>query len=174
MKFGWRYFIAAFICGVATGTKWVGLFFFITISSYILWGFFTKRIDLKKALLVALLFVVIMALAVLASNPILIYESVRESYARCFEVQQRAIKLGYEILYERGLGITNRLSKIYYAHSIVLLLAVFGLIWGIVRNRNRLLNVIILTWAFPFFIYLAFFIALKYQYLMPVYSRFRP
>ena len=87
LSFGKFFWLAAMATGLAVGTKLIGLFFFITIPTYIAWGFFTKRINLRRALVVAGLFVLIMVVTVVATNPLLL---VPEGRARIFATQQRA------------------------------------------------------------------------------------
>jgi hypothetical protein len=67
LRFGKNFYLAAVACGLAVGTKLIGLFFFLAIPVYLSWGLYHKRILLKKAALLALLFVGLMCLTVVVT-----------------------------------------------------------------------------------------------------------
>jgi hypothetical protein len=167
-KFSWNFYFAAMFCGFATGTKWTGLFFFLTIPVYIIWAWSAKKISLKKAAISALGFVGTMLLSVLASNPILIYPHIRSAYYDIFIWQSDVLSSGYEVLYDKGLSHVVGLLDQYYGQAVFYLVVIAGVIWGIVKDKRRLLNVLILTWVLPYFLYQTFFVAVKYQYLIPL------
>lgn len=72
----WRYthffFLAAFTSGVAAGIKYLGLFFVLTIPMYLIWGVFRRQISGKKAALKALLFLLVMGVTFVLTNPLLL------------------------------------------------------------------------------------------------------
>ena len=72
LRFGRNFFLAAAACGLATGIKYFGLYFFMAIPIYLVWGIATHRVAWKRAILYAGLFVVVMAAALVASNPLLL------------------------------------------------------------------------------------------------------
>ena len=69
LKFGINFRLAAVACGLAAATKVLGLFFFITIPVYILIGIQQKKISWKQALPAAIIFVALLALVIVASDP---------------------------------------------------------------------------------------------------------
>lgn len=166
-KFGRNFYWAAFSTGLATGTKILGVYFFLTIPVYLLIGYFSKRINFKKGLTLAFAFVGIMALTYLVVNPTLIYADVRAKYLETFAWQSGVVAQGYEVQYARGPASWGVLFE-YFGASWYLLLSLGVLIYGVFRAKNRMLYIIILTWAVPFGIYTLFFTALKFQYLIPI------
>jgi hypothetical protein len=102
LSFGKFFWLAAVATGLAVGTKVIGLFFFISVPTYIAWGFFTKRITMRRAILVAALFVLVMVVTVVATNPLLLMP---EGRARIFATQQRqqaAMSSGWAVAYTKG------------------------------------------------------------------------
>jgi len=166
-KFGWNFYLGAVFCGFATGTKWTGLFFFLTIPVYIIWAWSAKKITLKKTVISALGFVGTMLLSVLISNPTLIYPNIRAAYYEIFVWQSDVISSGYEVFYDKGFSHVVGILDQYYGQLAFYLVVIAGVIWGIAKDKRRLLNVLILTWFLPYFLYQTFFVAVKYQYLIP-------
>mgnify|MGYP000925134360 FL=1 len=87
LRFGKHFLIAAALTGCATATKLMGVYFFLTIASLLVMGFVTKKVPFKKLLTSALLFLGIMGLAYLVSNPFLASYWAREEYKLIFNKQ---------------------------------------------------------------------------------------
>jgi hypothetical protein len=167
-KFSRDFYLAALFCGFATGTKWTGVFFFLTIPTYIIWALIEKKISLRISVVSAIGFIGVMLGGILISNPILIYANVRTAYYDKFLWQGEAISTGYEILYARGVDQIINVIQQHYGYLIFYIIVLVGLLWGIIKNRSRLLNILLLSWVIPYLIYLTFFVAVKFQYLLPV------
>jgi hypothetical protein len=165
--FGKFFKLAALACAFATGTKTIGLFFFLTIPSYLIWGWWVKRINLKQMLLAGLTFVVILAAGIVISNPQLLFETPRNGIIFTLKAQSSFISSGFEVLYARGLSAAAPGLKRYFGGFIFLGLAFLAPIFGMIKNRNRLLHFLILTWSLPLSIYVIFSIIFKFQYFLP-------
>ena len=175
LNFKVNFYLAAVACGLAVGTKLIGLFFFITIPTYILWGMFTKRIDLRRATLMALLFVAIMSATVVISNPLLLHPEGRSRIIATQQRQQAAMSFGWQVAYDRGPASWFGVILEYYGQWFFILLAFAAAILGAIRSSRRLLYVLILTWVVPFALYVLFFIAIKPKHFfipmaLPLYS----
>jgi 4-amino-4-deoxy-L-arabinose transferase-like glycosyltransferase len=72
LRFGRNFILAAAFCGVAVGTKYLGVFFVFAIPLYLVWGSLTHKIHWKRSLGLGALFVGVMAAAVVVSNPLLL------------------------------------------------------------------------------------------------------
>lgn len=81
-RFGWYYYIAAAFTGVAVGTKYQGLFFALTVPLLLLDGLWWKRLTIRAALGHAIGFVLVMALFVIVSNPLLLLPMERAEILR--------------------------------------------------------------------------------------------
>jgi hypothetical protein len=169
LRFGRNFHYAAIACGLAAGTKLLGLFFFITIPTYIAWGYFSKKIDLKTSLIRAVQFVAIMVGTFFLVNPQFFYAGPRNTALSTMQGQAEAMAFGWDIAYTKGLAAWLGSITLDYGEWFMLGLALAILIWGAVRGPNRLLNTLTLTWVLPFSLYLFSFIVIKpFHFFLPV------
>ncbi len=168
LHFGKNFYFTAAMCGISAGTKGIGFYFFLTIFVYLVIGFFRKRIPLRKTFFSAVVFIAVMAGSYLLVNPTLIYASVRRDYFKIMAEQVVFLSQGYDIAYPKGLQVVIPQLRVDYA-SIPFLIGLLSLnIWGMFKGKNKLLNMIILTWAIPLTFQVFFLIHYKYQYWLPV------
>ena len=167
LRFGKHFLIAAALAGCATATKLMGVYFFLTIASLLVIGFVQKKVPFKKLLTSALLFLGIMGLAYLVSNPFLISHWAREEYKLIFTRQMSMLSEGYGVVYEKGLAQAWPTIRQYYGGWFFLLAALAAAVWGIFKSPNKLLHIIILTWLIPLSISVIWFTHFKYQYWLP-------
>src|SRR5262245_40243235 len=80
LRFGTWYYIAAASCGLATETKVMGLFFFLSVAVYLVLGLMHQRVTLKCILKHGFMFFVVMVLTVVISKPLLLIPSVAKQY----------------------------------------------------------------------------------------------
>ncbi|MCE1254928.1 MAG: hypothetical protein LWX83_15445, partial [Anaerolineae bacterium] len=85
-RYGRFFLLAAAACGAAVGTKYLGVFFGLTVPLYIYFGIQNKKITWRKALGMAAAFVAVMAAAVVVTNPLLLLP------------QERAALIQYQFL----------------------------------------------------------------------------
>ncbi len=168
LRFGRNYYLAAAMCGISAQIKGIGFYFFLAVFVYLLIGFYTKKASLPRLVLASVGFLAVMALAYLAANPILIYQSVRKRFFRVMGSQARLLTEGYEIAYARGLTAAWREVQANFGQAIFLLTAFAAAIWGSLRGPRRLLNAIILAWAIPLTVMVFVLIHFKAQYWLPV------
>jgi hypothetical protein len=102
LRFGRDFYLAAAATGLATGTKVIGLFFFLAIPTYLLVGVARKHISLKTALLRGAAFVAIMAVTIFISNPFLIFPSQLARMLRIMGNQSTAMSQGWTLTYAKG------------------------------------------------------------------------
>ncbi len=174
-RFGINFALAAASTGLATGTKVIGLFFVLTIPTYLLIGVLSKKLTWRAAVLQGALFVGIMAAAIVISNPFLLLSSQRDQMILTLSRQSGSMSEGWTLAYDVGpaswLNIITRL----YGQLIFITLAFIALALGIWRGENRTRHLMIATWAFPLGLYVLFTIAIKPTHfflpiLLPVYS----
>jgi hypothetical protein len=161
LKFGSNFHYAAITCGLTTGTKLIGLFFFLAIPTYIAWGFLTKSIDLKRVIISSAQFLLIMFAVIIISNPMLLIPDVRENIIRIQLKQSKAMIFGWQVEYNKGPQSWYGLINEYYGQWHFVVMAFVGVTIGIIRGPKRLLNTIVLTWVVPFSLYILFFISIK-------------
>jgi len=175
LRFGKDFYFAAAACGLATATKLLGLFFFLAIPAYILIGYLQKRITLGSASRCALGFVFVMALTFVIANPFLLNPEHRARALKIQTNQAEAMSLGWNVLYSKGPVAWYPMIKEMYGQLIFIVLAFALTLISIWKNHNRLLNLLILAFTFPFLIYVLFTIVIKPTHFLlpaalPLYS----
>ena len=98
-----RYFLfAAFACGAAIGTKYLGLYFVLAVPAYLLccriWG----GISTKQIFTKAVLFLLVMAAAILFSNPLLLLPQERAEIIGIMRQQLELSGTGIFLQYENA------------------------------------------------------------------------
>jgi hypothetical protein len=168
LRFGKHFYWAAAFCGVLTAAKLVGVYFFLTILSLLLWGLHSKRLNLKQAVLKSLAFLAIMGLAFVLSNPFLFCFPSLKLYLYTLRAEFQGISSGYGLVYETGLSAALPWLTEAYGQLYFLCLALIGLITGAFRGPKKLTFAIILTWSIPLSVMLLTGTHFKYQYWLPV------
>jgi len=175
LAFGWNFYLAAIACGLAVATKLMGLFFFLAVPVYIFMGWKQGRINLRQVMQVAGLFVTLMSLTFLLSNPFLFFESERQEALKIHLNHPVVTSSGWIFVQDTGLGAWMPVLRSYYGQAAFLVIAWLAVILGALRGERRLVNLMILFWSLPFALYLIFIVALKHKYypiavLLPVFS----
>ena len=169
LTFKRNFIYAAVACGLAAGTKLIGFFFVISIPTYIAWGYFSKKINLKTALIRAATFVGVMLAVFLLSNPMLFFPEPREMAIKMQQSLSEGITTGWTVEYTKGILPWFTTITKYYGEGITLILAHLVLLAGVIRGPRRLLNTMILTWAVPFSLYMFFVIVIRpFHFYMPI------
>ena len=89
LRYGRNFYLAALACGLATGTKLLGLFFILTVPIYLIIGLSKRRLTISQAVLKGALFVFIMSATFVLANPFLLHPDQR---FRAFRIQARQAK----------------------------------------------------------------------------------
>ena len=174
-RFGLNFALAAASTGLAAGTKVIGLFFVLTIPTYLLIGILSKKLTWRKAVAQAVLFVGIMAAAIVISNPFLLLQNQREEMIKTLTRQSRSMYEGWTLAYDVGPASWLNIIEGLYGQLIFVSLAFIALAAGIWRGQNRTRHLLIATWALPLGLYMLFTTAIKPTHfflpvLLPVYS----
>ncbi len=174
-SFGKYFYLSAVACGLAVATKLIGLFFFITIPTYIFLGWQQQRINLGKAIRVSIQFVALMVITFVISNPFLFFASEREAAFKIQIRQSEAMSAGFVLSYAKGPAAWLPLITKNYAQPLFILLSFVALGVGVARKETRLLSLLIATWSIPFMLYLLFQVVIKPKHffipiLLPVFS----
>ena len=170
-----NFYLAAFFCGLAVGTKLVGLFFFLTIPAYLFLSWHQKRINMRKAILAALLFVVIMTATFVLSNPFLYWAAERQQALNIQIRQSKAMSAGFVVAYHNQPLSWIPVITQQYGSPVFVLLSLIALLLAVMAKPKRLSNLLIATWAVPFALYLFFEIVIRPKHFflpiaLPVFS----
>lgn len=168
LKFGINFWLAAVACGLAIGTKVLGIFFFIAIPVYILIGLQQKKVSWKQALRAAAFFVALMVLVVVASNPFLLIQGQRDEMLRLVRNTSHDMTHGYTFYYVKSpfewLSVLADLASPFFLIFILLVLLV-----GIWKSSKPVLYLLILCWTIPFSFYILYFVSAQLpHYFLPI------
>lgn len=175
LQFGKSFYLAALFCGLAVATKLIGLFFFLAIPYYIYLGWRQGRIDTRKGLITATLFVTIMFSTAVLANPFLFWASERAFALKTQTNLQDSIRGGFIVAYQNSPLIWLQVIEKWYGLLIFILFALAALFIAAFKGERRLLNQLIMIWALPFMAYIAFALMVRAKHfpipiLVPVFS----
>jgi hypothetical protein len=152
-RFGRNFILAAVFCGLAVGTKYMGVFFVFAIPLYLVWGALTKKINWRRSLGLGALFLGVMAAAVVVSNPLLLLPQERAEliHDQVWQFQQTTVGIIMKVTqpYFSLTGGYPQDFRIHYGELLFVLLALAALGLGLVRSKNRLQNALVLAWIIP-------------------------
>lgn len=175
LQFGRNYYLAALFCGLAVGTKLIGLFFFLAIPYYIFLGWRQNRIDTRKALIAATLFVTIMFSSAVLANPFLLWASERAFALKTQTDLQDSIRSGFIVTYQNSPFSWLPVIEKWYGLLVFVLFALVALVIAAIKGEKPVLNQLILIWALPFMAYIALALTVRAKHfplpiLLPVFS----
>ena len=168
LKFGINYRLAAVACGLAVATKVLGLFFFATIPVYILIGIQRKSISWKQAVPAAVIFVALMALVIVASDPFLLIQSQREQMLMLVNHMTNTMTQGYTLYYVKT-PFTWLWALAGLAWPPFLIFIMLVLLLGIWKSSKPVLHILILCWIIPFSFYVLYVVSAQLpHYFLPI------
>ena len=153
LRFGKWFSFAAAACGYATGIKYHGLYFALTIPALFLVALLQKRITFSKAVQKALTFLAIFAVFFILSNPLLLLPQERAEIIQTQQLQFEQTGVGIFTInrsaFQNGWeGLAD--IWVYYAEPWFFILALGGILFGFRGSqRQKLLSVMILTYLVP-------------------------
>ncbi len=167
LRFGRNFLLAAVMCGVATATKLVGVYFFLAVALTLVLGFLLKKASWKKLVWISLAFLLTMGLAYLIANPFLLSHWARTAYQYILYKQGGLLENGYGVFYPKGLSASWPDVRKSFGGIVFLGIAMGAAIWGGWRGPRRLLHGLILAWFIPISVTVFFLTHFKFQYWMP-------
>jgi 4-amino-4-deoxy-L-arabinose transferase-like glycosyltransferase len=171
LRYGRNFLLAALFCGLAASIKTVGVFFAPAVAGYLLAGLIQKRIKVKKAIIAGLMFLAVMTVAFLFSNPLFFWP---EQRARIIQVRidhNYYFTHGWEDSdpYATGLSAWRPILTGWYAGLPFLVFSLLSIALVAIRALEKRLALLFLGWIFPLSLYLIYYIAVKPDhYWLPV------
>jgi len=175
--FGRWFYGAAFFCGLAAGTKVIGLYFFLAVPCYLLLGITNRKMSGLKLLTCGAAFFCIMAATILFTNPLLVLPEYSPEIFKSLADHKKLNEYGGVLNGPFALKVPKG-PAVWYGESLK---QCFGYWWTylitfficlasmLYDKKKRLLNIIVLTWVAPLSIYLLFYVANKSgRYFLPV------
>ena len=124
---------------------------------------YSKKITLKEVFTRSALFVIIMVVTVILSNPFLFYSSARERMLAIQQEKSYEISHGYTHEespdYARGPQYWEPTLSRWYGTPLFLGFLALSLLWGTLYGEEQFSNRILLSWILPFSIYILYFVA---------------
>ena len=172
-RLGKYFYLAAAVCGMAAAIKLMGFFFFLAIPVYLALTLIKKKYALKRMMRAGVLFVAVMAVVIVLSNPFLFYAGPRRDMIAIQTEKSEELSTGYshEESYYYALGPQYwewTLQESFGDPKFpILLLIVLGAA-ALINGRKKLYWVL-LAWMVPIGVYLMWFVAPKPgHYLLPL------
>jgi hypothetical protein len=172
LRFGLWFHLAAASCGLAAGTKVIGLFFFLSVGVYLLLGLTQHRVTLRGLLKHGATFVVVMIVTIVVSNPMLLIPNVARSYVETLRAIAEANAWGWDAEQPKGpipwyADVLREEFGFWWTYVAVLVACLLGIAYN---REKRMLNIIILTWILPISLYALFGVAYKSaHYFIPIF-----
>ena len=172
-RLGKDFYFAAAACGMTSAIKLMGFFFFLAIPLYLLLAWRRNRINFKKIVFVGVLFVLVMVLVIILSNPFLFYKPPRDEMLAIQSFKTVELSEGYaheeSLYYSLAPRYWRWTLNVSYGRpwrlQALFLLLVFGCFWG----AHKEINWLILAWCIPIGIYVLWFVSPKPDhYLLPL------
>ena len=170
LEFGKFFYLAALSCGVAFSVKYSGAFFVFAIPAYLFYGILAKKITWLRGGMLSVVFVLLMALGLVISNPLLLLPTERQEIFNTAQLQLLQTRTGYYSVNPEWNLTAEKLNRIvwpYYGQWFTLILMGMGLIQGIRSPRYRILNIMILMYLLPY-IYTVGTSSIRPLYFLPV------
>ena len=149
MRCGKSFLFAAFACGAAIGTKYLGLYFALAIPAYLCCCRKAGTISIGQLFSKAGLFLLVMAAAVLFSDPLLLLPQERAEILGIMKQQTEMSGTGIFLQYKNEFFADGRLPDWLtqtYMRLPWLLLSLAALITGLFNKRSRTLSVVMLCY----------------------------
>ncbi len=171
MQFGQFFLLASVCAGLAAGVKYLGLFFFFTIPVYLITGVIEKKISVKAAALKGALFLVVMLLVVVISNPLLLLPLERSeliaTQLRQFSRTSAGEIMGRQSILE-GTQLPGWLTEQYGSLPFLLFVSA-ALIYGFFKPENRMKALLIASYILPLSMVILSGALQRQHYWLPVF-----
>jgi len=172
-RLGRFFYLAAAACGMASAIKLMGFFFFLVIPLYLLFAWANKKTPFKKVVRSAALFVGVMLLVILISNPFLFYKGPREDMLAIQTQKSDELSSGYSHEesgdYALGPQYWDWTIMVSYGDPYFVILLLVIIIISAIAEPGRHVLWLLLAWIIPIGIYLMWFVAPKPDhYLLPL------
>jgi len=172
-RLGKYFLLAAAACGMASAIKMMGFFFFLTIPVYLVLAWRRRGIAFKRIILSGLLFVGVMLIVIVLSNPFLFYQGPREDMLAIQSQKSEELAEGYThdepLYYSLGPEYWRWTLEVSYGNPYFPALLFLFLCLAGVTSQHRDIYWLLVAWIVPIGIYLMWFVAPKPgHYLMPL------
>ncbi|OQA24530.1 MAG: hypothetical protein BWY58_01670 [Chloroflexi bacterium ADurb.Bin344] len=171
-RFGKYFSLAAAACGYTVGIKYQGLYFALAIPLLLIYAILRKRLSWKKAIKKAIIFVVIMMVFFIFSNPLLLLPQERAEIIRTQQLQFEQTGVGIFTIHSNALRNSLLLPsdiRKYYAETWFFILAIIGLLMGFKgEEKQRIQSLLFLSYLMVAFCITTYAATNRLHYFLPV------
>ncbi len=176
LRFGRNFFLCAFFTGLSAATRLFGFFFFLAVFVCLLGGVILKRIDTRKAVIKGLLFILVMAVTILWSDPFLFRADARQNMAAILTEKTGEMSTGYngdfndpKNDYRPGWDAWYPAFEDHFTEMFCFFFLVISLVTACFIGREQWTFRVIFLWWIVVAVYLIWFVAVKStQYVLPM------
>jgi Predicted nucleoside-diphosphate sugar epimerases len=166
-----NFYLAAVLCSLAAVIKLWGLFFFLAVAVYLIWGLARRSLTVKRALLVGGGFLLVMLLTMLVSDPGRLVPSVAKELWAGLRGSIVNRTVGYDSsqsdVYAKDFPTWLRYFEIYYLQDYFFYFSFLCLLLSTLWGKQKLLSVLLLAWCVTILGFMVNFLAAKsYWYMM--------
>ena len=175
LRFGRNFYLTAVFCGLSIGTRLYGAFFFLSVGGYLLAGLLQKKIQVSQMVRHAVLFIAVMAAALLLTSPYIFWEDARLRMLEIMAEKSSEMRFGYDKpdphnIYRIGLDAWLPFFQVYFAANFFSIYLLFSSAAGFLFSRRRIYYGVLMGWVLVLGAYLVYFVAVKSnQYLIPLF-----
>ncbi len=169
LKLGRSFFIAAAICGIGVGIKYTGIFFVLSIVVYIIWAWVTQKYSARRIITAAAGFLGVMLLAVVISNPLLLFPQERAALIEYQKLQFQQTSMG--ILQSNPQPYFSEYPadfRFHYGELEFLMMCFAGLIVAMLFSKKRWYYAVVLAFIVPMILTINFSATRRTHYFLPV------
>jgi hypothetical protein len=176
-RYGINFYLAAVFCALAAGIKLWGFFFFLAVGGYLLVGWLRHHLAFRQAALRGALFVGVMAVMIILSNPFLLVPQARGRMAAIMNDLNQKVSVdlpgmeqpGADEYYRTGFEPGLKFLEVKYGSRWFLYFLVGSLLAQGIWGPRRTTAWLILGWMLPMAVTFLFILPYKsYHYWLPV------
>ena len=176
LRYGRNFFLSAFFVGLSAATRLFGFFFFLAVFVYLLFGAVRKHITFRQSLLKGAVFILIMVLAILWSDPFLFRADARQNMAAILSEKTGEMSSGYngdlsdpKNDYRPGWKTWYPAFEDHFTEMFCFFFLIASLLTACFTGREQWTYRLTALWLAVVSVYMIWFVAVKStQYLLPM------
>ena len=176
LRYGRNFFLSAFFVGLSAATRLFGFFFFLAVGVCLFYGLLTKVLSFRQMLGKGLFFILIMAGAILWSDPFLFRSDARQNMLAILTEKTGEMSTGYNADfsdpkndYRPGWEAWYPAFEDHFTEMFCFFFLIASLLAACFIGREKWTYRIIALWWVVVSVYLIWFVAVKStQYVLPM------
>ena len=176
LRYGRNFLLSAFFVGLSAATRLFGFFFFLAVFVYLLYGLLRKVLDLRQCFAKGLLFILVMAAAILWGDPFLFRADARGNMIGILTEKTGEMSTGYNAdfsdpknEYRPGWNAWYPAFEDHFTEMYCFFYLIASLGIACFLGKEQWTHRILALWWVVVSVYLIWFVAVKStQYVLPM------